>query len=43
MNMAVAVHKSFPTELANGVLITRNIANASFDGFYVNVRSAKRR
>ena len=38
VKMAVAVHKSFPTELANGVLITRNIADASFDGFYVNVQ-----
>lgn len=38
VNMAVAVHRSFPTELANGVLITRNITDASFDGFYVNVQ-----
>jgi hypothetical protein len=36
--MAVAVHRSFPNEDANGVLVTQSIANPAIDGFYVNVQ-----
>lgn len=36
--MGVAVHPAFTAEAANGVLITRNIADPAFDGFYVNVQ-----
>ncbi|MFC1611364.1 PEP/pyruvate-binding domain-containing protein, partial [Myxococcota bacterium] len=36
--MGVAVHRSFPEEEANGVLITQSIANPAISGFYVNVQ-----
>lgn len=38
VKMAVAVHRSFPDEAANGVLITSNLADPSIFGFYVNVQ-----
>ncbi len=36
--MGVAVHKSYPNEAANGVLITQSIANPGVSGYYVNVQ-----
>lgn len=36
--MGVAVHPAFSAETANGVLITRNLADPAIDGFYVNVQ-----
>jgi hypothetical protein len=36
--MGVAIHASFTDEAANGVLVTRNLADPAFDGFYVNVQ-----
>ena len=36
--MGVAVHAAFTDEEANGVLITKNIADPGIDGFYVNVQ-----
>jgi hypothetical protein len=36
--MGVAVNQAFGDELANGVLITQNIASPSSPGFYVNVQ-----
>lgn len=38
VQMAVAVHKGFPDELANGVIITQNIADLSVAGIYVNMQ-----
>jgi len=38
VKMGVAVHRAFPAELANGVLITRNLMDPAVDGFYVNVQ-----
>jgi pyruvate, water dikinase len=38
VHMGVVVHPSFTAEKANGVLITRNLADAAIDGFYVNVQ-----
>lgn len=38
VQMAVAVHKGFPDELANGVIITQNIADPSMAGIYVNAQ-----
>ena len=38
VQMAVAVHKGFPDELANGVIITQNIADPSVAGIYVNAQ-----
>lgn len=38
VKMGVAVHRSFPDEAANGVLITQNIADCALTGFYVNVQ-----
>lgn len=38
VKMGVAVHRSFPAELANGVLITRNLMDPAVDGYYVNVQ-----
>jgi phosphoenolpyruvate synthase/pyruvate phosphate dikinase len=36
--MGVAVHRAFTAEAANGVLVTRNLADPAVDGFYVNVQ-----
>jgi hypothetical protein len=36
--MGVAVHRSFPDEVANGVLITQSIANPAVNGYYVNIQ-----
>lgn len=38
VHMGVLVHQAFPDEAANGVLITRNLAEPTVDGFYVNVQ-----
>jgi Pyruvate phosphate dikinase, AMP/ATP-binding domain len=38
VRMGVAVNQSFPDEAANGVLITRNIADPAVSGMYVNVQ-----
>lgn len=38
VKMGVAIHRSFPAELANGVLITRNLMDPGVDGYYVNVQ-----
>ena len=38
VQMAVAVHESYPDEVANGVIITQNIADYSVAGFYVNIQ-----
>ncbi|MBN1944611.1 MAG: hypothetical protein JW797_03000 [Bradymonadales bacterium] len=39
VRMGVAVHRAFPDEVANGVIITRNLADPVVpDGFYVNVQ-----
>ena len=38
VKMGVAVHRAFPDEAANGVLITRNLADPGVLGFYVNVQ-----
>ena len=36
--MGVAIHPSYVEEAANGVLITRNLADPAVDGFYVNAQ-----
>lgn len=38
VQMAVAVHESYPDEVANGVIITQNIADYSVAGFYANIQ-----
>ena len=38
IRMGVAVHRAFPEEQANGVLITRNLADPTVAGMYVNVQ-----
>jgi pyruvate, water dikinase len=38
VRMGVAVHRSFDDEVANGVLITRNLKNPGMPGHYVNVQ-----
>jgi hypothetical protein len=38
VRMGVAVHRSFPDEEANGVLITENIADPFVAGYYVNAQ-----
>lgn len=38
VQMAVAVHEAFPDEVANGVIITQNIADYSVAGIYANVQ-----
>jgi len=38
VHMGVLVHRSFPDEQANGVLITQNIADPAARGLYVNVQ-----
>jgi hypothetical protein len=36
--MGVAVHRSYPDEDCNGVLVTQSIANPAVSGFYVNLQ-----
>ena len=38
VQMAVAVHESYPDEVANGVIITQNLADYSVAGFYANIQ-----
>ena len=38
VQMAVAVHESYPDEVANGVIITQNIADLSVAGIYANIQ-----
>ena len=38
VQMAVAVHDAFPDEVANGVIITQNIADYSVAGIYANIQ-----
>jgi len=38
VQMAVAVHEAFPDEVANGVIITQNIADFSVAGIYANIQ-----
>ena len=39
--MGVLVHRAFPDEQANGVLVTRNLADPLTDGIYVNVQKGE--
>ncbi|QSB26048.1 PEP/pyruvate-binding domain-containing protein [Flavobacterium sp. CLA17] len=39
--MGVLVHRSFPDELANGVIITKNIFRKNFSGITVNVQKGE--
>lgn len=39
--MGVLVHRSFPDELANGVIITKNIFRTNFTGITVNVQKGE--
>ncbi|WP_281234550.1 PEP/pyruvate-binding domain-containing protein [Flavobacterium gelatinilyticum] len=39
--MGVLVHRSFPDELANGVIITKNIFRKNFPGITVNVQKGE--
>lgn len=39
--MGVLVHRSFPDELANGVIITKNIFRANFPGITVNIQKGE--
>lgn len=39
--MGVLVHRSFPEEIANGVVITKNIFRKNFPGFTVNVQKGE--
>ncbi len=41
VRMGVAVHRSFPDEQANGVLITQNVADPTVAGMYVNVQAGE--
>jgi hypothetical protein len=41
VKMGVAVHPAFPDELANGVLVTRNLLDPAIDGYYVNVQKGE--
>lgn len=41
VRMGVAVNQAFINEAANGVLITRNIADPTVDGMYVNVQQGE--
>ena len=38
VQMAVAVHEAYPDEVANGVIITQNIADYSIAGIYANIQ-----
>ncbi len=39
--MGVLVHRSFPDELANGVIITQNIFRKNFPGITVNIQKGE--
>ncbi|MEP6928870.1 MAG: PEP/pyruvate-binding domain-containing protein [Flavobacterium sp.] len=39
--MGVLVHRSFPDELANGVIITKNIFRENFSGITVNIQKGE--
>lgn len=39
--MGVLVHRSFPDELANGVIITKNLFRENFPGITVNVQKGE--
>ncbi|MEG0851164.1 MAG: pyruvate, phosphate dikinase, partial [Flavobacterium sp.] len=39
--MGVLVHRSFPDELANGVIITKNIFRENFPGITVNIQKGE--
>jgi pyruvate phosphate dikinase-like enzyme len=39
--MGILFHRSFPDELANGVIITKNISRESFPGITVNVQKGE--
>ncbi|PIE18946.1 MAG: hypothetical protein CSA66_03390 [Proteobacteria bacterium] len=41
IRVGVAVHAAFPNEVANGVLITRNLADPTVAGYYVNVQKGE--
>ncbi|TNF36003.1 MAG: hypothetical protein EP329_05660, partial [Deltaproteobacteria bacterium] len=41
IRMGVAVHPAYTDEQANGVLITRNLADPTIEGFYVNVQEGE--
>jgi len=41
VKMGVAVHKSFPSELANGVVLSQNIADLSVAGIYANIQKGE--
>ena len=38
VQMAVAVHEAYPDEIANGVVISQNIADYSIPGIYANIQ-----
>ena len=38
VQMAVAIHEAYPDEVANGVIITQNIADYSVAGIYANIQ-----
>jgi len=38
VSMGILVHRSFPSEAANGVAITKNIYRLSYHGFVINVQ-----
>lgn len=38
VHMGVAIHPAFTDEEANGVVVTRNLADPALDGLYVNVQ-----
>ncbi|RQO32349.1 pyruvate, phosphate dikinase [Taibaiella sp. KBW10] len=39
--MGILIHRSFPDELANGVLITKNIYRSEYEGITVNVQKGE--
>ena len=41
VRMGVGVHPAYPDERCNGVLITRNLADPTVSGFYVNVQKGE--
>ncbi len=41
VRMGVAVHRSFPEEAANGVIITQNVADPLTEGMYVNLQAGE--
>lgn len=41
VQMGVAVHKGYPDEGGNGVVVTQNIADFSVAGYYVNVQKGE--